>query len=263
MANANGYEVINVDEVTVHRTVNKLPQADGSVKYQNGLGKTWLLGEVVPPEEMAEDWAEALDSGEGPLYEALKEKLKPVQDEPYEDAAMRLGLPFAGYDDMEIEDILAAISVLPSATIQRIKEYEQMRDEPREEIVDYVIGYGETPQARQVTEHAQVTEDDVDADKAVRRLQTREVPEDGPVVTGEGVTGGASNGPQKAYGVEADKQDGDEEAPKKANLKGAAKKAAERRGRRDRQPKTARTQPKSNKGDKSDKGDGPPNAPAE
>lgn len=247
MAEVTAYEVIEVDELTVHRTVAKFAQEDGSYIYQNGLGKTWLMGEKIPPEEVAEDWKEALDSKEGSLYEAIKNKLKPVTAEPAEDAEMRLGLPFAGYDEMSGVDLMRAMSVLPSATIQRIKEYERLRDEPRTEIVDYVIGFGEHPDERQL---AEVTDEGVemDEDKPVRRLQTREVPEDGPVVHGEGITGGNTHGPPKAYGVEADKEDGDEDAGKKANIRGAAKKSQARRGRRDRQPKPSGGTPKDQGG---------------
>lgn len=235
MAKINGYEVIEVDELTVHRTVNSFPQPDGGATiYQNGLGKTWLLGEVIPADEVAEDWKQALEDGEGSLYESLKGKLKPVSDDPGEDAAARLGMPFAGFDDMDSEDLIRAMSVLPSATIQRIKEYEGMRDDPRDEIVNYNIGFGEHPDARQLADLEEVNE--VDEDKAVRRLATREVPDDGPVQHGEGITGGASVGPQKAYGVTKDAEE-DPDAPKKANIGGAARKAGQRRGRRDRQPK--------------------------
>jgi hypothetical protein len=245
MAKVNGYEVINVDELTVHRTVNKFAQDDGSTVYQNGLGKTWMLGEVIPPDEVSEDIKEALDDKEGSLYESIKEKLKPVSDDPGEDAAARLGIPFAGFEDMDTEDLVRAMSVLPSATIQRIKDYESMSDDPRTEIVDYVIGFGEHPDARQLAD-PEVNED-VDETKAVRRLQTREVPDDGPVIHGEGITGGASVGPQKGYGVTKDAEE-DPDAPKKANIGGAARKAGQRRGRRDRQPQPKGGTPKDEGG---------------
>ena len=237
-----------VDEVTALRTVNELPQQDGSVRYQNGMGQTFLLGEVIPADQFAKNWYEALENGDedDPLYQSLSKKFKLVSDDPSEDAARRLGLPFDGFDDMELDEIVAAMRVLPSATVQRIKEYESKRDEPRTEITDYVIGFGEHPDERQLRE---LEVDDVDEEKAVRRLKTRKVPDDGPVEFGEGVTGGATHGVQKPYGVEADVEDGDKDAPKKANLRGAAKKAAERRGRRDRQPKpdagTSKTTDKS------------------
>jgi hypothetical protein len=232
------YEVIGVDELTVPRTVSKLAQPDGSFIYQNGMARTYLQGETIAADDVAEDIREALDSGEGPLYEAIKDKLKKGSGEASEDIARRLGLPFEGYDDMEANDIVTAMSVLPSATIQRIKEYEGNRDEPRPEIVDYSIGYGESPVARQTTE---LEETELDENKAVRRLKTREVPEEGPVEPGEGFTG--TGDAQIPYGVHADEEEGDEPTASAARAsragkgRGSISTAKARRGRRDRQPK--------------------------
>lgn len=236
MSEVTAYEVISETEVTVLKTVSKLPQGDGSFKFQNGLGRTYLEGEKIAPEDVAEDWRDALEEKEGPLYEHLKNKLKPVGDDPDEDVVARLGLPFAGYDDMEEEDIVRAMSVLPSATIQRIKEYESNRgDEARLGIVDYNIGYGENPTARQMT---QIEGEELNEDKPVRVLTTREVPKKGPVVPGEGVTG--TGDPQKPYGVEKAAEEGDETAKavrKTGKQRGNV--AAARKGRRERAPKPA------------------------
>lgn len=234
MAEDKGYEVTGVEELTVLRTVSSLPQPDGSVLHQNGMGRTYLQGEVIPADMVAEDWKDALDSGEGPLYEALKDKLKPSSDDASENIAQRLGLPFEGYDDMEVDDIVSAMRVLPSATITKIQEYEGNRDDPRPEIVDYNIGYGESPLARQTTE---LEETELDDNKPVRRLKTRTIPEDGPVESGEGYTG--SGDPQIPYGVTQDEEEGDENAKAARAAKGRGNVAAAkaRRGRRDRQPK--------------------------
>ena len=218
-----GYKVL-VDELTVHQTVNQLPQPDGSITYQNGLGQTYYRDEVVPDDKIAEDWKEALESGEGSLAESLGKKLEKTSDEGSTDLGRRLGVPFAGYDDMEEDDVLNAMKSLPSAAINRIKEYESQRDDPRQRIVTYNIGYGESAVDRQ---EGRVSSDlqDTDENKASARLTTREVPEDGPVVPGEGVTG--TGDPQVAYGSKKDEEPGD--------IKGAGKPT--RRGRRDRQPK--------------------------
>lgn len=237
MTNTKGYEVIDHDEVTVHKTVSSLVQADGSMFHQNGMGRTYVLGEIVPPDEVAEDWKEALEKGDenDPLYRAVSAKLRPVGDEPAEDVAQRLGLPFVGYDEMDADDIVNAMRVFPSATIQKIKDYESRRDDPRHEIIDYNIGYGEHPDARQ---NAEIEDTDVDETKAVRRLTTREVPEDGPVQRGEGVTG--TGDPQTPYGVVKDAEEGDADAQKDkviSKARGAA--GGSRRGRRERTPKPA------------------------
>jgi hypothetical protein len=116
------------------------------------------------------------------------------------------------------------MKMLPSAAIQRIKEYEEQRDDPRERITGYNVGYGESAVDRQ---EGRVSSDpqDSDPEKASARISTREVPEDGPVVAGEGVTG--TGDPQVPYGSREDDEKGD--------IKGSG--SPRRRGRRDRQPK--------------------------
>lgn len=218
-----GYKVL-VDELTVHQTVGALPQPDGSTVYQNGLGETYLRDEVIDDDVVAEDWKEALESGEGKLHDSLSKVLEKTGDEP-ELSARRLGVPFAGYDDMEEEDILSAMKVLPSAAIVRIKEFEASRSEPRENIAGYNIGFGESPLDRQEDRVGGDLQEG-DEDKAVARLTTREVPEEGPVIPGEGITG--TGDPDVGYGSVKDEEPGE-------GIKGTAK--ARRRGRRDRQPK--------------------------
>ena len=199
-----GYKVL-VDEVTVHQTVAKLPQPDGSTIYQNGLGQTYYRDEVIPDDKVAEDWREALESGEGALNDSLSKVLEQSSDERGSSAA-RLGVPFAGYDDMEEDDVLDAMKMLPSAAIQRIKEYEASRDEPRERITGYSVGFGESAIDRQ---EGRVSSDpqDTDENKASARISTREVPEDGPVVPGEGITG--TGDPQVSYGSREAKEEGE------------------------------------------------------
>jgi hypothetical protein len=218
-----GYKVL-VDEVTVHQTVAKLPQPDGSTIYQNGLGETYYRDEVIPDEKVAEDWREALDSGEGNLNDSLSKVLEKTSDDASSSTAGRLGVPFAGYDDMDEDDVLNAMKSLPSAAISRIQEYESNRDEPRQRIVGYSVGFGESAIDRQ---EGRVSSDpqDTDESKPAARVNTREVPEDGPVVPGEGITG--TGDPQIAYGTRDEKEKGD--------VKGSG--SPRRRGRRDRQPK--------------------------
>jgi hypothetical protein len=217
-----GYKVL-VDELTVHTTVSKLPQPDGSTVYQNGLGETYLRDEVIPDDKVAEDWKEALESGEGALHDSLSKVLEQTGDDA-EMSSRRLGVPFEDYDEMEEEDILTAMKVLPSGAIVRIQQYEASRDEPRENIVNYNIGYGESPLDRQENRVSGDLQEG-DEDKAVARLTTRDVPEEGPVVAGEGITG--TGDPDVGYGSKKDEEPGE-------GIRGTAKR---RRGRRDRQPK--------------------------
>ena len=223
------YKVL-VDELTVHSTVAKLPQPDGSFRYQNGLGETYFRDEIIPDNKIAEDWREALESGEGNLAEALSKKLEATSGEESSDTGRRLGIPFAGYDEMEEDDVLNAMKSLPSAAIQRIKEYEGQRDDPRLRITGYNVGFGESAVDRQ---EGKVSSDlqDTDESKAVAKLNTREVPEEGLVVPGEGITG--TGDPQMSYGSRDQEE---EDAPAVNAIKGTGR-AAPRRGRRDRQPK--------------------------
>ena len=225
-----GYKVL-VDELTVHKTVAKLPQPDGSVIYQNGLGETYYRDEVIPDNKVAEDWREALESGEGELHDSLSKVLEQSSEEEGESSGARLGVPFAGYDDMDEDEVLNAMRALPSATISRIQEYEGQRDEPRLRITGYNIGFGESSIDRQ---EGRVSSDlqDTNEDKASARINVREVPEDGPVKPGEGITG--TGDPQMAYGSREAKE-GDEDAPAADAIRGTGR--TPRRGRRDRQPK--------------------------
>lgn len=223
-----GYKVL-VDELTVHQTIAKLPQPDGSTVYQNGLGETYYRDEVIPDEKIADDWREALESGEGALADSLSKVLEQSSGEDVSSGA-RLGVPFAGYDDMEEDDVLNAMRNLPSAAIQRIKEYEGSRDEPRLRITGYNVSSGESAVDRQ---EGKVSSDlqDTDENKPVARVNTREVPEEGLVVPGEGITG--TGDPQMSYGSR--EAGDDEEAPAPEAIKGTGQ--TRRRGRRDRQPK--------------------------
>lgn len=192
-SNIKGYKVLK-DEVTIHQTVNSFERDNGSMFHQNDLGKTHFKDEVVDPSEVDEFTKEVLSDEDHPLHKTLRAKLRPVKDEPTEDVALRIGLPFAGYDSMEEDQILVAMSALPSETIQRIKEYESKKEEPRERITDYNIGYGESPTDRQLgLAGSEVEEPTADGKEVVANRQTRATvaeQEDGATVQqGEGVTG--------------------------------------------------------------------------
>lgn len=201
MAN-KGYKVL-VDELTVHKAVRPLthPITGESMGWQQGAGETWFLDEVIPAEAMNPEWAEALDAGDGPLFDALSDKLEASSDEPALNEAFRMGLPFEGYDDMDEDDILAAMRVLPSAAVQRMKDWEA-QNEGREAIVNFNIGYGESPDDRQSGRIAQQEDEETDDTKPVRAIQTRDGSVEGePVVHGEGITG--TGEPQVAPGTAA------------------------------------------------------------
>jgi hypothetical protein len=227
----SSYEVL-VDELTVHQDVRPLfnPVNGEPRGFQMGRGRIWIKGEKIPEDEVATFYKDALDDKDHPAHEELSRKLKKTSGEGQEDLAKRLGLPFEGYDDMDEDAIVSAMRVLPSATIQRIKRYEQAKDEPNPRVVNYNIGFGESPLDRQLTE---VDQNEMDENKAVRNITTRNVPDDGPVQPGEGITG--TGDPQIPYGSAKEKEEDTTKGAALGDLKGAGSKA--RRGRRDRQPK--------------------------
>jgi hypothetical protein len=229
MANT-GYKVL-VDELTVHKAVRPLthPVTGEEMGWQQGAGETWFLDEVIPAEAMNPEWAEALDSGEGPLFNALSGKLEPSSDEPVLNEQFRMGLPFEGYDDMDEDDILAAMRVLPSAAVQRMKDWEASKgDDAREAIVNFNIGYGESPDDRQSGRLSADEDAETDDSKPVRAIRTRTAEEGEPVVPGEGITG--TGDPQVAPGT-------------------AAKAEAKRSSRAGRRPRPTAKKAAADKGD--------------
>jgi len=241
MAKDQGYKVL-VDELTVHKAVRELthPVTGEPTGWQQGAGETWFLDEVIPATSINPEWAEALDSGEGPLYEALKDKLEATSDEPALNEAYRMGLPFEGYDDMDEEDILAAMRVLPSPAVMRIKDWEGQQSEPRETITQFNIGYGEGPSDRQSGRLGQAEDEETDDNKAVRAIRTRQAEEGEPVIPGEGITG--TGDPQIPYGAtaKAESDEGD------GGSGGGSKRSSTRAGRRPRP--TAKKSPPSSEG---------------
>jgi|GraSoiStandDraft_46_1057282.scaffolds.fasta_scaffold37328_3 hypothetical protein len=209
MAENKGYEVL-VDELTVHKAVRELqhPITGEKIGYQQGAGETWFLGEVIPADAINPEWVEALESGEGEMYEALSQKLKPSSDEPSLNEAYRMGLPFEGYDDMDEDEILAAMRVLPSPAVIRIKDWEMSHGD-RQSIMHFNIGFREAPDDRN-SGRLSPEEAEGDENKPVRAMQTRSFDaESGEFTHGEGITG--SGDPQVAPGTAAAQEESDED----------------------------------------------------
>lgn len=242
----NSYEVID-GPVTIHRDVRQLrnPLTNEPVGYQRGAGKTYHEGDVLEEAEVSSLYRDALDDKGHELHEAVSRKLKKVSDEPGLNLEAHLGLPFEGYDDMETEDIVNAMRVLPSATVSRIKQYENA-NEGRSEITNYNVGFGEHPDARQ---NAQLDVPDPAEDKAAREITTREVPNTGPVRHGEGITGTG----EPAVEPGTAKAEEDEEENKSSGSKSRAPKA--RAGRRARTPKSGAKAANAKSGSNSDDND--------
>lgn len=148
MPKGDSYEVL-VDQLTIPKTTRRgTNPVTGTEFKQNGKGKTWLKGEKVGRDDVADHILEALDDSDHPNHESISKKLKPVSGGPAEDSVARLGVPFAGYEDMSEDDVVAAMKNLPSTTIQNIKKYEAEYGDNREGIVEYSIGHGESAVAR-------------------------------------------------------------------------------------------------------------------
>jgi hypothetical protein len=249
----SGYKVL-VDEVTVHKAVRKIvhPITGEPLGHQNGNGETFFLDEVIDPKDISPDIVAALDDEDHPLHDTLSRKLVAVSDSPTLNEQYRLGLPFEGYEEMDEDEILAAMSVLPSAAVKRIIDWEAA-NEGRPRIAQFNIGYQESPQDRQeglVTSAA--PSDNLDDKKPVRNLVTREVPEEGPVRPGEGITG--TGDPAIPVGTHPERDD-DGDTPDDDT--GAPKRAAGRQ-RRSRRTRTAadKADDKSSEADKGSGGTG-------
>jgi hypothetical protein len=224
------YEVL-VPELTLHQVVAELRDKEGNVTgVQQGRGKTFFKGETVPASFVSPVLVDALEDDEHPAHESVSRKLKKSGQPVAVNVAVRFGLPFEGYDDAEEDDIIAAMRVLPSSTVQAIKQYES-EHENRERIVFYNIGFGQSPGDREEDLIGGGVQEG-NPDKAVSNIQFREVPEEGPVQRGEGITG--TGDPQVAYGTAAADDDDSEESN--------AGPHAKRRSRRRAAPKTESSQ---------------------
>jgi hypothetical protein len=226
MATTQNYEVL-VPELTVHRQVGELrdPITDTVVGIQQGMGRTLTAGTIVSAADLSPILLEALENEDHPSHEAVSRKLRPVSEDSNEEI---FGVPIAGYDDLDEDQILAIMAVLPSAQVQAIKQYESLHDN-RGTIVNYSIGFGESPEARQ-TGLVSSDLDEPDEDKAVNKIRTRNVdPEaDGEIVEpGEGITG---TGERQIPPGTAAAQDDDGEPKKKVARRGRRPRPQQQQG---------------------------------
>ena len=230
---ADTYEVL-VDELTVLKTIGTLtdPITGREIGVQQGAGRIAYKGEVLAASEVSTLWQEALDDEDNPLHESVARKLSKSGEDPKDDQERRLGVPFEGYDDMDEKDLLDAMRVLPSSTVMLIKQYESQRDDPRDRVAQYNIGFSESPRDRiDGLVGSELDEENAgDEEKATSVLTTRSVEED-DVQLGEGMTG--TGDPVVPYGAgKAKEENGDEEETPQTDMN----KAAARRTRRPRKP---------------------------
>src|SRR4051794_32507337 len=108
MASEQNVEVI-ANAVTVHRSVGELtdPQSGQVTGVQNGRGKTYLNGAVIPRDAVTPDILTALEDEDHPAHESISRKLKLVSSRSRAGDS-EVAEPFAGYDDLDEEEILRA-----------------------------------------------------------------------------------------------------------------------------------------------------------
>ena len=186
-----GYEVLG-DQVTVHRQVGELrdPISKEVTGVQNGMGQTYYKGEVIPANAVSPDVIAALEDEDHPSHAHVSALLAETSDEPRENTAERLGVPFADYDSMSEEDILGSMRFLPSGTVAAIKRYER-ENEGRSTIVNFQTGHGVDPDAYAEDRVGGGLNEEAGSEgkKKVSKIKTRAVPDEGPVEQGDGVTG--------------------------------------------------------------------------
>lgn len=204
---ADTYEVL-VDGLTVHRQIGELtdPVSGQRTGIQQGDGRVYFKGDVIPASRVSPLLIEALENEDHPNHESVSRKIRKSGDEASESPGQRLGGPFDGYDEMSEEEVVAAMRNLPSATKRRIIQYEQATQN-RGQIVNFNIGYGVDPDAHQEDRVGSEYQEPAE-DKPSARVKTRNVPEEGNVEHGEGITGDGT--PSIPPGTAASEEDGDE-----------------------------------------------------
>jgi len=182
-----GYKVL-APEVTVHRRMRELIDSEGNPRgWQLGLGRTYTEGDIIPDEEMNPKMVEALEDESHPSHDYVSALVEQSSDKQQEGPAA----PFAGYDDLDADTVLQVMRNLPSASIRSWIAYEAANAN-RPEIVNYSIGFGESPALRQQgAVSSTVPDDHAPEEKPSAQRVTRQTPPpaDQIVVPGEGVTG--------------------------------------------------------------------------
>lgn len=219
MATTKNYEVI-APELTLHRQVGTLvdPLSGQEVGIQQGRGRTVSAGTIVSSDDLSPILLEALEDEDHPSHDYATRQLREASDESNEEI---YGEPIAGYDDLDEEQILAVLRVLPSAQARAVVTYEK-NHENRPVIANFSIGFGESPEARQTGLVSSQLED-TDDTKAVAKIRTREVVDDEIVEPGEGITG---TGERAIAPGTAEAEEGEKSTPKKVQRRGRRQRPA-------------------------------------
>jgi len=189
-----GYKVVleNDGSIVVPEALNKEPLRDmnGNEVGYDHLNHTYYNGEIIPNEKISPVVIEKLKSTDENDKAAQRlQKVLVEVDENGEslDLKRRLGVPFEGYDDMEEDDIVAALHFLPGEAVQAVKDYEATRETPRYKVTSFNVGRRDNNFERVAGDpvRSSVRQDAAEG-KASAALVTREVGED-TVQVGEGL----------------------------------------------------------------------------
>jgi hypothetical protein len=167
---ANNYKV-NVEALLVPKAIAELDDGNGNITYEH-KNVTYYYGEAVPRDEISPEILDALDEADenNKLYQSLRDKLVP--GEGSDALSVRLGVPFAGYDDLDEDEVINLFRVAPGATVAVAKEYEA-RNQNRPKVLAYNVGTREGVTDR--LDGNLSSERDDPAEKPTADIVTREV----------------------------------------------------------------------------------------
>lgn len=128
----------DVPALLVPKAIAELDDGTGNIRYEH-QNVTYYATETVPREEISPEILAALDEADenNRIYAVLKDKL--VEGAGNSVLETRLGTPFAGYDDLDEDQIIELFRVLPGETVAVAKEYEA-RNKGRAKVLSYNSG---------------------------------------------------------------------------------------------------------------------------
>jgi hypothetical protein len=131
-----GYKVKEgAGEVQVPRAASELFDVNGNHLGFRHENRVYFEGEVIPDEDVSPVVQKQVENG-GLHVSSLLEYVN--EDGQLRDA-QRAGVPFEGYDDLSVEDVVNAMRVLPGEAAGAVKRYEANKQN-RPEIVLFDLG---------------------------------------------------------------------------------------------------------------------------
>lgn len=181
------------ESIIVPEAIQKEPLRDinGNVVGYDHINHVYYNDEIIPDEKVSPVIKELLEDNDENNVRAkrLRDRLVAVDENGERlDLKRRLGIPFEGYDDMDEDEIVAALHFLPGQTVQAVKDYEATK-ENRYKITSFNAGTRDNNFERVVGDPVKSSQrQDAEEKSATSELVTREVDVDaGTVVEGEGL----------------------------------------------------------------------------